>query len=214
MKKAHYFFIPLMLILGACTTTAPKPEIKKTQLEIRELQTRSYDTKDVKLVMKAVMHALQDDNFIIQQANIDLGLLTAQKEVDLEKVAEEEGGEGLSLGQALAIGAAVVAVGAAIVILGNKNKDKSHNDSGVYRNEPHPSGREEERTFEKTGITEASVNISEFGDKTRVRINFRLKILDNKGGTAEVKQIDDPKFYQTFFSKVDKAVFLGKEKVQ
>jgi hypothetical protein len=213
MKKALFFFIPLVLILGACATTAPKPEVKKTQLEIRELQTRSYDTKDVKMVMKAVMHALQDDNFIIQQANIDLGLLTAQKEVDLEKVAEEEGGEGLSLGQALAIGAAVVAVGAAIVILGKKNKS-DNDDSGVYRNEPHPTGRDEEPTFEKTGITEASVNISEFGDKTRVRINFRLKILDNKGGTAEVKQIDDPKFYQTFFSKVDKAVFLGKENVQ
>jgi len=32
--------------------------------------------------MKAVMHTLQDDNYIVRQANVDLGLLTAQKEVD------------------------------------------------------------------------------------------------------------------------------------
>jgi len=213
VKKVLYFVLPLVLILGACATKAPKPEIKKTQLEVRELQTRTYDTKDVKMVMKAVMHALQDDSFLIQQADIDLGLLTAQKEVDLEKVSEEGEGEEdeFSWGQALAIGAAVVAIGAAIVILGNKND--SDNGSDVHIGGP-PIGNSEQPTIEKTALTEASANISEFGDQTRVRINFRLKILDNKGGTAEVKQIDDLKFYQTFFSKVDKAVFLGKEDLQ
>lgn len=210
MKKAIYFVLPLVLILGACATKAPKPEPKKTSLEVRELQTRSYDTKDVKMVMKAVMHALQDDSFIIQQADIDLGLLTAQKEIDLEKVSEEGEEGGISWVPALAIGAAVVAIGAAIVILGNKNN--SRNGSDVHIGGP-PIGNSEP-TIDKTALTEASANISEFGDQTRVRINFRLKILDNKGGTAEVKQIDDPKFYQTFFSKVDKAVFLGKEDLQ
>jgi len=198
VKKTGLILLFIILALGACAN-APEPKPQKTQLEIRELQTRSYDTKDVKMVMKAVMHALQDNNFIVQQADVDLGLLTAQKEVDLES------SEGFSWGKALAIGAVVVAVGAAIVILGKGDRSNSNRSGSSYRHEP---------SFKKSPITEASANISEFGDQTRVRLNFRLKILDNKGGTAEVKQIDDPKFYQNFFSTLDKAVFLAKENLQ
>ncbi len=205
MKKALFFLIPLILVLGACVSQPEKIQPKKTQLEIRAMQTRSYDTKDVKMVMKAVMHALQDDNFIIQQANVDLGLLTAQKEVDLENL---ENSEGTSLGEGLAIGAVIIAIIVAAALLSKGSNDKSHFD----RNEP--SFNRDEPSFDKSAITEVSANISEFGEQTKVRINFRVKVLDNKGATAEVKQIDDPKYYQYFISKVDKYVFLGKENLQ
>jgi hypothetical protein len=162
MKKS--LFLSLALVLGACMS-APPPQ--KTQLEIRQLQTRSYDTKDVKMVIKAVMHALQDDNFMIKQANVELGLLTAQKEVEV-------GGSSFT------------------VFLGRSSDQRVPNNA----------------------ITEASANISEFGDQTRVRINFQYKVVDNKGVTMEVERIEKAEFYQQFFSKVDKAVFLGKEKVQ
>ena len=164
MKKALFLPFIFILILGACVAQPPK----KTQLEIREIQTRSYNTQDVKLVMKAVMHTLQDDNFIIKQANVDLGLLTAQKEVDLSS-----GGFSTFLG----------------------------------------SGSSERR-YRNNAITEASANISEFGDQTRVRINFQQKVLDNKGVSMSIKQIQDASFYQNFFSQVDKSVFLGKENLQ
>jgi len=206
MKKKQSILLSLIIfILTACAVEPPEPQ--KTPLEIRELQTRSYDTKDTKMVMKAVMHALQDDNFIIQQANMDLGLLTAQKEVEFK---EEEGGD-FSWGKALAIGAVVIAIGAAIILSSGKNSSSSSHSSGggadinVGKNES---------TFKNTVITEASANISEFGEQTRVRINFQVKVLDNQGASSEVKQIQEGKFYQTFFSKVDKAVFLGKEKLQ
>ncbi len=161
MKKS--LFLSLVLVLGACIS-APPPQ--KTQLEIRELQTRSYDTKEVKMVIKAVMHALQDDNFMIKQANVELGLLTAQKEVE---------------------------VGSSFTVF---------------------LGRSSEQRVPNNAITEASANISEFGDQTRVRINFQYKVVDNYGVTMEVERIEKAEFYQQFFSKVDKAVFLGKENMQ
>ncbi|RKZ78476.1 MAG: hypothetical protein DRR19_26360 [Candidatus Parabeggiatoa sp. nov. 1] len=161
MKKS--LFLPLVLLLGACMS-APPPQ--KTQLEIRELQTRSYDTKDVKMVIKAVMHALQDDNFMIKQANVELGLLTAQKEVE---------------------------AGSSFTVF---------------------FGRSTDQRVPNNAITEASANISEFGDQTRVRINFQYKVVDNYGVTMEVERIEKAEFYQQFFSKVDKAVFLGKENMQ
>jgi len=163
--KKYLFLSLIVVVLGACVA-APAP--KKTPLEIREFQTRSYDTKDVKLVMKSVMHTLQDEGFMIKQANVDLGLLTAQKEVDL----------------------------------------------GRNSFSPFPSRFGSDVRVANNAITEASANISEYGEETRVRINFQQKVLDNKGVTMKVRQIQDTQFYQTFFSKVDKAVFLGKEKVQ
>jgi len=169
MRKTIFLFLPLvsiMLLVGGCFT--PKPE--KTQLEIREFQTRSYDTTDFKMVMKAVMDALQDEAFIIKQADLDLGFISAQKELDVTS-----GGE--------------VFVSRFLAVFGG---------SGRYR---------------KNSITEASGNISQFGDQIRVRVNFQNKIIDNQGKIVEIQQIDDQNFYQEFFSKVDKSIFIAKEEV-
>lgn len=165
----HRILAPLLglsLALGACETTLPVAP--KSQLQIRESQSRLYDIADIKLVMKAVMNTLQDDNYIVQQANVDLGLLTAQKELDVENPAESF-------------------------------------FARAFTDRPE---------YKKNSITEASANISEFGKQTRVRINFRYKVLNNRGGVMQVNQIDDDRYYQDFFSKVDKSLFLGKQKIQ
>ncbi len=70
-----------MVAATACATARPQ----KTQLEVREFQTRSYETTDSKMVMKAVLNVLQDESYIIKNANLDLGLLSATKEVDVSK---------------------------------------------------------------------------------------------------------------------------------
>ena len=63
-----------MLVYG-CAMTGVTPD--KTQLQIREIQTRSYDTNDTKIVMKVLLNMLQDEGFIVRNADTDLGLLTA-----------------------------------------------------------------------------------------------------------------------------------------
>lgn len=166
MKKALLLFLPLALASTACIV----PQPQQSPLEIRAIQTRTYDVKDVKLVMKAVMHALQDDDFMIKQADADLGLLTARKEVDLHRSRFIP-----------------------IFTIGERRREVS---------------------YEKNSVTEVSANISEFGNQTTVRVNFQRKILDNNGRTMAVHQLSDPYFFQIFFSKVDKSVFLGKENVQ
>ena len=77
-----------LLACGGCAVQPPpKPEL--TQLQIREFQTRRYDTKDQKLVMKAMLNVLQDTGFIVKNAQLDLGLLTATKETDVENSKEK-----------------------------------------------------------------------------------------------------------------------------
>ena len=65
--------------------------------------------------------------------------------------------------------------------------------------------------FNKLKQIESSINISEFGKQSKVRANFQVKILDNQGRTVEVYQVEDPKYYQDFFMKVDKGIFIQKQ---
>lgn len=68
-----------------------------------------------------------------------------------------------------------------------------------------------QKTYKKFKTVEASINVSKFGNQSKVRANFQAKVLDNNGNTLEVYQMDDPKYYQDFFSKVDKSIFIQKQ---
>lgn len=77
-----------LLFVVACAP-AKKPEPVKTQLEIREFQTRTFDVQNVRLVMKSVLNVLQDDNYIVKNVALDLGFLTATKEEDVEDSSDK-----------------------------------------------------------------------------------------------------------------------------
>jgi hypothetical protein len=153
-----------LVLIGCVTASSRKPP--KTQLQIREYQTRSYDTNDYKMVMKAVLNTLQDEGYIVKNAVLDLGLLTATKEVDVEDKAQ-------------------------VLLLKLLRKNKA--------------------TWPKNSIFEATANVSEFGSQTRVRLNVQVKTYNNRGNLQGARQIENAKFYQDFFAKVDKGIFIQKE---
>lgn len=163
MKKiVRLLAVSVLFVFGCVVPTPPTPQM--TQLQIRELQTRSYETNDVKMVMKAMLNVLQDDGFIVKNADTDLGFLTATKEIDVEDKVEA---------------------------LLNR----------------------EGARWRKNLIIEATANVSDFGSQCRVRINFQMKYFDNLGGVIAVLPAEDQKFYQNFFAKVDKGIFIQKEKL-
>ena len=53
---------------------------------------------------------------------------------------------------------------------------------------------------------EVSVNVTESGERSKVRANFATKNPTYQGGP-----VTDEKLYRDFFSKVDKAIFLQKQ---
>jgi hypothetical protein len=67
--------------------------------------------------------------------------------------------------------------------------------------------------WRKNSIVECASNISERRNGIRVRLSFQVKIMNNKGQVVSVEAISDPHFYQEFFSKVSKSVFIEKEGV-
>ncbi len=56
-----------------------------------------------------------------------------------------------------------------------------------------------------------TINVSEFSSRYKVRAVFQRKVLNNRGEITSIENIDDMKFYQDFFSKLDKSIFLQKE---
>jgi hypothetical protein len=168
MVRCLFILALTCTLVYGCASATGVTEVPKTQLEIREYQTREYDTKDVKMVMKSLLNVLQDDGFIVKNASVDLGLISATKEINVENKTE-----------AIILG-----------LLGGQNA-----------------------SWKKNSIIECSGNVSEHGNVTRVRINFQAKTLDNRGNVINVGQITEPIYYHDFFTKVDKGIFLGKQKV-
>jgi hypothetical protein len=168
-KKVSFLFIAAFGALAViCTGCAHRAQDEMTQLQIREIQTRTFAAKDAKAVLKEMINVLQDDAFIVKNANLDLGLLTGEKDSELENGWEKW----------------------MTVIAAGRNA-----------------------TWTKNGVTEISANVTQFGDDTRVRINFQRKIFDNHGRVIEVKQIYDQQYYQEFFDKVHKGLFIQEEKL-
>ena len=158
-------------VVGCLCTGCMHPRsdtVPMTQLQIRQLETRDFETKDSKLVMKSMMNVLQDEGFVIKNAVMDLGLLSAEKNVDVED-------KGLAF--------------LATVFAG------------------------EQARWSKQQSLEASANVSEFGDKVRVRITFQAKTIDNFGHPVSVAKVMNQAFYQEFFEKVSKSVFIQQENV-
>ena len=153
-----------LAILGCAPPPSQRVEQPRTQLQTRDFQTRVYDTTDTRMVMKALLNVLQDDGFIIKNANDNLGLIAATKETE--------------------------------------NPDT-----------PALLWLRTELLWDKTFVVECSANVSEFGRQTKVRVNFEERSIDNRGAVSHVKQIDDAKYYRDFFARVDKGVFIQKEKL-
>lgn len=175
------------VVLGSCTVVnGPKVDTTKTQLQIREIQTREFDTNDVKLVMKALVNVLQDDGFVVKNAVTELGLITAMKELQISGRSTGSSGSSDALGD----------------ILERLFRSSSSGSTTTAK---------QEARFDKFKVVEVSVNISEIGTRTKVRANFQAKILDNQGQPSSIFVIDDPKFYQDFFVRVDKGIFIQRQ---
>ena len=66
----------------------------------------------------------------------------------------------------------------------------------------------------KVATLEASVNITQYGDKSRIRVNFKRKLLNQYGNAQMIDDVSDVEFYNDFYTKVDTAINLQKEIAQ
>ncbi|MCY3681841.1 MAG: hypothetical protein OXH16_10610 [Gemmatimonadetes bacterium] len=58
---------------------SPKIELHESQLQIRSMQTRAFDTTDENKTLRAIIATLQDFGFVIKKADEALGTITARR---------------------------------------------------------------------------------------------------------------------------------------
>jgi len=83
MKKL-YQFMGMALIavsLAACQTNSRDQVLKtdKSQVELRSIQTRAFDTSDKPQTLRTVMATMQDLGFVLDKADAVLGTVSGTK---------------------------------------------------------------------------------------------------------------------------------------
>ena len=79
MIKTPVLMLGLAFLAGCASTTPVDVSGSGTQLETRQIQTRQYDTLDKAMTMRSVVATLQDLGFTIDQADAELGTITATR---------------------------------------------------------------------------------------------------------------------------------------
>jgi len=85
-KLKNFFYCAALLSLSSCSTCCHDYKPDPTPLQVREVQTRTFEESDTKTVMKAMINVLQDEGYIVKNAVLDLGLLTAEKSIEVDGV--------------------------------------------------------------------------------------------------------------------------------
>lgn len=82
-NRALRLFSVFLLLTGmvGCATSSQKEILAtdQSQVALRSIQSRAFDTTDKKLMMRSVLNTLQDLDFLIQDSSLELGTVTGQK---------------------------------------------------------------------------------------------------------------------------------------
>lgn len=202
MKKLlSILSITCIFLLSTCDIAFAdkKTAQEKSMLEIREIQTHFFDTPNTKQVTKAVINTLQDNGFIIQNIEPDLGYIRAKKEVKLKRTLK---GRVVKYSLLQTLDAVSLVCG-----FNPQTAWDMYEHSMQLKNELDPH----------TVIFDSNVDIQRLGKRTKVRFSVIEKVLENGDGYTTVKSSPrkvsrhyEPEVYQEFFSQVDKNLFLEK----
>ena len=81
-KKILLIILCLLLSNGVMVSAAQTNDKQQTQLEKRQFQTRSYEGISQTIAMKAMLNVLQDEGYIVDNANPLLGFIAGNKEIN------------------------------------------------------------------------------------------------------------------------------------
>ncbi len=97
----RFAVILISLVISACATHHNAITAGGSQLEIRQIQTRTYDTLDRRATLRSVVATLQDLGFVIDKADYELATISATKlqnyEIRMTVTVREKGGNRLAV---------------------------------------------------------------------------------------------------------------------
>jgi len=70
-----------MMVLGACQTDSRQQALatSESQLALRQIQSRAFDTTDRDMMLRTVIATLQDLSFVVDKADATLGSVSGTK---------------------------------------------------------------------------------------------------------------------------------------
>jgi len=77
-------FLIALSILAGCAAQTAAITAGGSQVELRQIQTREYDTLDKRGTLRSVVATLQDLGFVIDKADYELATISATKLQDYE----------------------------------------------------------------------------------------------------------------------------------
>ncbi|HIC82817.1 MAG TPA: hypothetical protein EYO99_00510 [Candidatus Marinimicrobia bacterium] len=186
------------LFVVSCGSSAPPP----TTAVKRAIETRQYDM-DFDTLMKGSIGVLQDLGYTIDVLNDNYGLITATKQTTL--------GSGSAESKEMSkIGKAAVGIGVVLTLglLLSRDKDNDSNSDGdcLFCGWGGGSSNDGPNVYNlKTTINIAQE--SEDPVSSTIRINFQAS--REQGGTVKYAgSTHSMKFFQSFFTALDKSLFL------
>ena len=205
--KVLHFALIAYLSISIIGCTAPQPTVKPPTTMARAMETRTF-SKDMKIVLKAAINALQDMDYTIDVLNSDVGLITASRTTEQIQAAlsadndEEKSTFEMILLPLIAIVAVVMILGMAFggddddgdgdtidLGLGGGDKDSGPDGPRIYR-------------------YKVTVNLNDIDtNNTKVRVSASGEI-EQDGKILSTGGIHELKFFQQFFANVNKALFL------
>jgi len=99
LRVRRYAAVALAVLLTAfvtsCATTPRYPadalRLSETALEVRSMQTRTYEVEDEAVILAASIAVLQDMEYNLDEIERPLGVLTASKVADADSASEKAG---------------------------------------------------------------------------------------------------------------------------
>lgn len=83
MRKTVFLFSQVFFfgILAGCASQTPRQVLgtDQSQVQIRSIQSRQFDTADKEKTVRSVIATLQDLDFLVENADLVLGTVTATK---------------------------------------------------------------------------------------------------------------------------------------
>jgi hypothetical protein len=79
-KFKYLTYLASVALLFSCASTQERLlDSDQNQLALRQMQTRVFDTSDRKLMLVSVITTLQDLGFVVDNADVDVGMVSGTK---------------------------------------------------------------------------------------------------------------------------------------
>ena len=91
MKRIFILFLVVIFMTSGCVSYKHYYKLDEQYLARRQLETRAYETKDEEVLLVASTQVLQDLGFTINESEIKLGLITANKDREAGSAGQKIG---------------------------------------------------------------------------------------------------------------------------